>query len=118
MFSIFKPNFRWALNLNTTESSQGIFGRTSNVVKNLKESKEIITLVKQSLLQTKKTGKSGTMSGKNKGKKPADEDPRPRTRKVLKRRPVAVRPKPKTTRVAPRRKRTPPRRRKRMTHVS
>ena len=71
MSSIFKPNFRWALNLNTTESSQGIFGGTSNVVKNLKKSKEIIMLVKQSLLKTKKTGKAGAKSGKNKGKKPA-----------------------------------------------
>ena len=60
-----------ALNLNTTESSQGIFGRTSNVVDNLRESKEISMLVKQSLLQTKKTGKAGAKSGKNKGKKPA-----------------------------------------------
>ncbi len=71
MSSIFKPNMSWALNTNTSDSSQGIFGGVSNVVKNLKESKEINTLVKQSLLQTKKTGKSGAMSGKNKGKKPA-----------------------------------------------
>ena len=66
MSSIFKPNFRWALNLNTSESSQGIFGGVANVVKNLNDSKEISTLVKQSLLQTKKTGKAGTKSGKNK----------------------------------------------------
>ena len=71
MSSIFKPNMRQALNTNTSESSQGIFGGVSNVVKNLKESKEISTLVKQSLLQTKKTGKAGPKSGKNKGKRPA-----------------------------------------------
>ena len=41
------------------------------MVKNLKENKEINSLVKQSLLQTKKTGKAGAKSGKNKGKKPA-----------------------------------------------
>ena len=118
MSSIFKPNMRRALNTNTSEFSQGIFGGVSNVVKNLKESKEINTQVKQSLLQTKKTGKAGTKSGKNKGKKPAAGDPRPRTRKVLKRRPVAIKPKPRTTLGAPRRRRTPPRRKKRMTHIS
>ena len=41
------------------------------MVKNLKENKEINSLVKQSLLQTKKTGKAGTKSGKNKGNKTA-----------------------------------------------
>ena len=65
--SIFKPNLRWALNLNISDTSVGIFGGTSNVVKNLKENKEINTLMKQSLLETKKTGKAGT----HKGKKPA-----------------------------------------------
>ena len=41
------------------------------MVKNLKEKKGINMLVKQSILQTKKTGKAGPKSGKNKGKKPA-----------------------------------------------
>ena len=84
------------------------------MVKNLKENKEINSLVKQSLLQTKKTGKAGTKSGKNKGKKPAAGDPRQITRNVLQRRPGLVRPKPRLTLVTPRRKRTPPRRRKKM----
>ena len=59
------------MNTNTSDSSQGIFGGVSNVIKNLKETKEINTLVKSSLLQTKKSGKAGPKSGKNKGKKPA-----------------------------------------------
>ena len=71
MCSIFKPNLRQALNLNVSDTSLGIFGGTSNVVKNLKENKEINMLVKQSLLQTNKTGRGGAKSGKNKGKKPA-----------------------------------------------
>ena len=71
MSTIFKPNVRRALNTNTSDSSQGIFGGVSNVIKNLKETKEINTLVKSSLLQTKKAGKAGSKSGKNKGKKPA-----------------------------------------------
>ena len=71
MCSIFKPNMRRALNTKTSDSSQGIFGGVSNVIKNLKETKEINTLAKQSLLQTKKTGKAGSKSGKNKCKKPA-----------------------------------------------
>ena len=69
--SIFKSNLRRALNLNVSDTSLGIFDGTSNMVKNLKENKEINMLVKQSLLQTKKTGKAGAKSGKNKGKKPA-----------------------------------------------
>ena len=71
MCTIFKPNVRQALNTNASDSSQGIFGGVSNVIKNLKETKEINTLVKSSLLQTKKAGKAGSKSGKNKGKKPA-----------------------------------------------
>ena len=52
--TIVKPIVRWALNLNTSDSSQGIFGDVCNVLKNLEESKKINTLVKSSLLQTKK----------------------------------------------------------------
>ena len=70
MSSIFKPSVRWALNLNASDSSQGIFGGVSNVLKNLEESKKIKMLVKSSLLETKKTGKAGGKSGKNKGMKP------------------------------------------------
>ena len=71
MCSIFRPNLRQALNLNVLDTSLCIFGGTSNVVKNLKENKEINTLVKSSHLQTKKVGKAGGKSGQNKGKKPA-----------------------------------------------
>ena len=56
--SIFKPIVRQALNLNTLDSSQGIFGGDSNVLKNLEESKKINTLEKSSLFQTKKARKS------------------------------------------------------------
>ena len=41
--------------------------------KNLEENKKINTIVKSSLLQTRKAGKAGGKSGKNKGKKPAAE---------------------------------------------
>ena len=71
MSSIFKPSVRWALNLNASDSSQGIFGGVSNVLKNLEESKKIKMLVNSSHLQTKKSGKAGSKSGKNKDKKPA-----------------------------------------------
>ena len=53
------------------EESEAELDGVSNVAKNLKESKEINMLFKQSLLQTKKSGKAGAESGKNKGKKPA-----------------------------------------------
>ena len=71
MSTIFNSNVRWALNLKTSDSSQGIFGGVSNVLKNLEESKKINMLVKSSLLQTKKSGKEGNKSGMKKGKKPA-----------------------------------------------
>ena len=71
MLSIFKPSVRRALNLNASDSSLGIFGGDSNVLKNLEENKKINTLVKSSLLQTKKAGKAGSKYGKNKGKTPA-----------------------------------------------
>ena len=119
MSSIFKPIMRQALNFNASYSSQCIFGGDFIVLKNLEESKKMNTLVRSSLLQTKKAGKAGTKSGKNKGKKPAAGDPRPRARtKVLKTRPGTVKPKLRRTLAAPRRRRTQPRRKKRMTHVS
>ena len=43
MSTIFKPSVRLALNLNASDSSQGIFGGDSNVLKNLEESKKINT---------------------------------------------------------------------------
>ena len=59
------------MNTNASDSSQGIFGGVSNIIKNLKETKEINMLVKQRLIQTKKAGKAGSKSSKNKGKKSA-----------------------------------------------
>ena len=50
MCSIFKPNMRRVMNTNASDSSQGIFGGVSNIIKNLKETKEINMLVKQSLI--------------------------------------------------------------------
>ena len=41
------------------------------MTKTLEDTKKQNMLIKQSLLQTKKTGKAGAKSGKNKGKKPA-----------------------------------------------
>ena len=84
MSTIFKPNVRRALNLNTSDSSQGIFGGVSNVLKNLEESKKINMLVKSSLLQTKKSGQAGSNSGKNKGKKPYPGGPNLKTKKFYK----------------------------------
>ena len=65
--NIFKPNVRRALNQNSSDSCQGIFGGVSNVLKNLEESMKIIMLVKSSLLQIKKSGKAGSKSNKKKG---------------------------------------------------
>ena len=71
MATIFKPNLCRALTSYTVDSSQGIFGGAEQVTKTLKDSKKKNMLIKGSLLATKKTGKVGVKSGKNKGKKPA-----------------------------------------------
>ena len=65
-----------ALNLKSSYSS--------NVLKNLEESKKINTLVKSSLLQTKISGKAGFKSGKNKGKKPGAGGSKSKNKKVSK----------------------------------
>ena len=71
MTIILKPNLHWALTSYTVDSSQGIFGGEEQVTKTLEDSKKQNMLIKGSLLATKKAGKAGTKSGKNKGKKPA-----------------------------------------------
>ena len=87
MSSIFKSSVRRALNLNASDSSQGIFGGVSNILKNLEESDKINTLVKSILLQTKKSGKAGNRSDKNKGKKPAARGSKARGKKNPRKRP-------------------------------
>ena len=118
MATIFKPALRRALTSYATDSSQGIFGGVKQVTKTLEDTMKSITLIKQSLLQTKKTGKAGTKSGKNKGKKPAAGESKAKARILARRRPEPLRPKPRLTLVTPRRKRTAPRRRKNMTNLS
>ena len=49
--------------------------------KNLEENKKINTIVKSSLLQTRKAGKAGSKSGKNKGKKAAAEGSKAKSKK-------------------------------------
>ena len=71
MCTIFEPNVRRALNTNASYSFQGVFGGIFNVIKNIKETKEINKLVESSLLQTQNSEKAGSKSSKNKGKKPA-----------------------------------------------
>ena len=68
MSNIFKCNVRRALNQQALDSSQGIFGGDSNVIKNLDELKKMSTLLKSVLLQTKKSGKAGKKSGAKKAK--------------------------------------------------
>ena len=58
MSNTFKPNIRQALNLNTLDSSQVIFGSNSHVFKNL-ENKKMSILLKSVMLKTKKPGKAG-----------------------------------------------------------
>ena len=104
MSTIFKPNVRRALNLNTSDSSQGIFGGVSNVLKNMEESKKINMLVKSSLLQTKKSRQALRLA-RTKVRSLQLGDPRPRARKeALKRRPVVRIPKPTRPLTTPRRR--------------
>ena len=71
MATIFKPNLHRALTTYTVDSSKGIFGGEEQVTKTLEDSKKQNMLIKGSLLTTKKAGKAGAKSRKNKGKKPA-----------------------------------------------
>ena len=70
MATIFKPNLHRALTSYTVDSSQGIFGGEEQVTKTLEDSKKQNTLIKSSLLATKKPQKVDTKSRKNRGKKP------------------------------------------------
>ena len=88
MSLIFKPNIRRSLNTNVSDTTQGIFGGTTNVMKNIEDNKKINMLVKQSLLQTKKTGKVAKAS-KNKGKKPAAEGSKTKGKKGSKKKAVS-----------------------------
>ena len=63
MANIFKSYVRWAVLLNASDSTQGIFGGESNVFKNLEENKKQSALIKSVLLQTNKTGKVGKKPG-------------------------------------------------------
>ena len=50
----------------------------------MKETKEINMLISQNLIKSKKTGKAANKGGKNKGKKAAARDQRPKKAKTLK----------------------------------
>ena len=71
MATIFKMDFCRALTSYNADSSLGIFGGEEHVMKTFEETKKQRTLIKSSLLTTKKAGKAGTKSRKNRGKKPA-----------------------------------------------
>ena len=67
------------------------------MTKTLKDSKKQNTLIKSSLLATKKTGKVGAKSGKNKGKKPAARGSKAKGKKGARRRLGPLRPNPRLT---------------------
>ena len=71
MATIFRADFHRALTLYNTDSSQGIFGGEDHVMRTLEETTKQRTLIMSSLQTTKKAGKAGDKSGKNRGKKPA-----------------------------------------------
>ena len=123
MATIFKPNLCQALTSYTVDSSQGIFGGMEQVTKTLEDSKKQNLLIKGGLLASKKTGKAGIKSRKNKGKKRAAGEPKPRVAikapKIARKVPVARMPKPTRAPVTPRRRRSPLlRKRTKRNHVS
>ena len=69
--TIFRVGFCQALTSYNADSSQGIFGGEEHVMRTLEETKKQRTLVRSSLQTTKKAGKVGDKSGKNRSKKPA-----------------------------------------------
>ena len=71
MTFIFKMDLCQALTSYNADSSLGIFGGEEHVMKTLEETKKQRTLVKSTLLTTKKARKTDKKSGKNRSKKPA-----------------------------------------------
>ena len=50
MLNIFKPGVRRNLNMQSSDTSQGIFGGDSRVLKSLEDQKKMSTLLKSALL--------------------------------------------------------------------
>ena len=66
-----QADFRRVLTSYNADSSQAIFGGDDHVMRTLVETKKQRMLIMSSLQTTKKAGKVGIKSGKNRGKKPA-----------------------------------------------
>ena len=58
MLSIFKLGMRRILNKQASDTSEGIVGGSSNVIKGLEDHKKMNMLLKTALLQTKKFQKA------------------------------------------------------------
>ena len=71
MATIFRVDFCQALTSYNMDSFQGIFSGEDHVIRTLEETEKQRTLVMSSLQTTKKAGKAGVKSGKNRDKKPA-----------------------------------------------
>ena len=86
MSNTFKPNIRQALNQNTSDFSQVIFGSNSHVFKNL-ENEKMSILLKSVMLKTKKPGKAGKKPSTKGGKKPAAQGSKGKGNKNPKKKP-------------------------------
>ena len=71
MATIFRVDLCHNLTSYKADSSIGVFGGEENVMKTLEDTKKQKTLIKSSLLTTRKTGKQDNKSRGNRGKKPA-----------------------------------------------
>ena len=76
------------MNQNTSDSSQGIFGGDSNVFKTLEENKNMSTLLKSVMIQTKKPRKAGKKSGAKGAKKAAAGGSKGKGKKNLRKSPI------------------------------
>ena len=78
MASIFRADLHHNLTSYKADSSIGVFGGEENVMKTLEDTKKQKTLVKSSLLTTRRTGKQDNKSKGNRGKKSAARGTKPK----------------------------------------
>ena len=92
MATIFRPDLRHNLTSYKADPSLGVFGGQENVFKTLEDTKKQKTLVKSTLLTTRK---QDNMSRGNRGKKPATGGTKPKGKGKGAKKKARAKPKPK-----------------------
>ena len=96
MATIFRADFCRVLTSYNADSSQGIFGGEDHVMRTLEKTEKQRTLVKSTLLTTKKAGKTDKKYRKNRGKKPAARETKAKGKGKGAKKKAGAKTKPKT----------------------